>query len=43
MFQAHRFSGIAPGFITEIVEKNRDKIDSIEKMSAEDAFEKDIS
>ena len=39
MFQAHRFSGIAPGFITGIVEKDRDKIDFIEKMNAEEGFE----
>lgn len=39
IFQAHRFSGIAPGFITGIVEKNRDKIDFIEKMNAEEGFE----
>lgn len=38
-FKPHRFSGIAPGFITEIIERNRDKIDHIETVSWQEGFE----
>jgi len=37
-FQAHHYSGIAPGFITGIVEKDRDEINDIEKISKEEGF-----
>lgn len=38
-FKPHRFSGIAPGFITEIIKRNRDKIDHIETVSWQEGFE----
>jgi cysteine synthase A len=38
-FKSHRFSGIAPGFITEIIKRNRDKIDHIETVSWREGFE----
>jgi cysteine synthase len=38
-FNAHRFSGIAPGFITPIVERDRDQIDVVETATAEEGFE----
>ena len=38
-FEAHRFSGIAPGFVTDIIAQNRDKIDHIETVSWQEGFE----
>ncbi len=38
-FEAHRFSGIAPGFITDIIAQNRDKIDHIETVSWQEGFD----
>jgi len=38
-FHVHSFSGIAPGFITRIIEQNRDKFDHIETVTREEGFE----
>lgn len=38
-FKAHRFSGIASGFITDIIKKNRHKIDKIETVTWQEGFE----
>ncbi len=38
-FSPHRFSGIAPGFVTPIVERDRDRIDGIETVTWEEGFE----
>lgn len=38
-FQAHHFSGLAPGFVTEIVERNRRLLDGIETVGPEEGFE----
>ncbi len=38
-FHAHRFSGIAPGFVTPIVERNRGRLDCIETATWQEGFE----
>lgn len=38
-FSAHRFSGIAPGFVTDIIKSERDRIDDIETVSWQEGFE----
>lgn len=37
-FQAHGFSGIAPGFITPIVERGRQRLDGIETVSRAEGY-----
>jgi cysteine synthase A len=38
-FQAHRFSGIAPGFVTPIVERDRHRINGIETVDWKEGYE----
>ena len=38
-FKPHRFSGIASGFITDILKENRHKIDQIETVTCQEGFE----
>ncbi len=38
-FNEHKFSGIAPGFVTDIIAQNRDRIDHIETVSWQEGFE----
>jgi len=38
-FHPHRLSGVAPGFITPIVERDRERIDAVETVSGEDSYE----
>jgi cysteine synthase A len=37
-FNQHRFSGLAPGFITDIVKENRHRIDHIETITWQEGF-----
>jgi len=38
-FKAHSYSGIAPGFITDIISQNRHEIDHIETVTKEEGFD----